>query len=96
VLANAALGQGGAWNRDGTILFTPIANGPLLKVPATGGEPVAVTRLEAGPTSHRFPQFLPDGRHFICFVQGGPGQGIYAGSLDGGPPKRLANANARW
>jgi Tol biopolymer transport system component len=94
VLANAALGQGGAWNRDGTILFTPIANGPLFKVPATGGEPVAVTRLEAGQTSHRFPQFLPDGRHFIYFVQGGPGQGIYAGSLAGVPPKRLANANA--
>jgi eukaryotic-like serine/threonine-protein kinase len=93
VLANAALGQGGAWNRDGTILFTPIANGPLFKVPATGGEPVAVTRLEAGQTSHRFPQFLPGGRHFIYFVQGGPGQGIYAGSLDGVPPKRLANAD---
>ena len=94
MLANAALGQGGAWNRDGTILFSPIANGPLFRVPATGGEPVAVTRLEAGQTSHRFPQFLPDGRHFIYFLQGGPGQGIYAGSLDGVPPKRLANADA--
>jgi hypothetical protein len=69
VLANAALGQGGAWNRDGTILFTPNAVGPLFKVPATGGEPVAITRLEAGQTSHRFPQFLPDGQHFIGFCR---------------------------
>src|SRR5262245_34332807 len=89
-LANAfPAGRGGTWSRDGTILFA--SNGPktLFKVPATGGEPVAVTRLETGQASHRFPQFLPDGRHFIYFDQGGPSQGVYAGSLDGGAPKRL-------
>jgi serine/threonine protein kinase len=94
VLANAAFGKGGSWNRDGTILFAPLGVGPLFKVLATGGEPVAVTRLKTGELSHRFPQFLPDGRHFIYFVQGGPGQGVYAGSLDGGSSKRLANADA--
>jgi len=62
-------------------------------VPATGGDPVAVTRLETGQTGHKFPQFLPDGRHFIYFIQSA-GQGVYAGSLDGGPSKRLANADA--
>src|SRR5262249_48801019 len=40
-----------------------------------------------------FPQFLPDGRHFIYFVFGTT-QGVYAGSLDGGPSKRLASADA--
>jgi serine/threonine protein kinase len=93
-IANTGVGRGGAWNREGTILFNPIA-GPLFKVSATGGEePVAVTRLETGQGSHRFPQFLPDGRHFIYFVQAGPAQGIYAGSLDGGLSKRLASADA--
>jgi len=91
VLANAAAGRGGAWNRGGTILFAPNPSGPVLKIPATGGEPVAVTRLEAGQGSHRFPQFLPDGRHFVYFVQGGPSQGRYTASLDGTPSKRLAN-----
>src|SRR5262249_9227057 len=81
VLANAPVGRGGAWNPDGTILFNAIAGGSLFKVPATGGEAVAVSRLETGQTSHRFPQFLPDGRHFIYFIQGGPDQGLYAGSL---------------
>src|SRR5437870_6806636 len=93
VLAIAAAGRGGTWNRDGTILFVPNVTNPVLKVPATAGEPVAVTRLETGQASHRFPQFLPDGRHFIYFVQGGPDQGVYAGSLDGGSPKRFANAD---
>jgi Tol biopolymer transport system component len=92
VLANAVVGRGGAWSREGIIMFAS-AVGPLLKVPATGGEPAAVTRLEAGQSSHRFPQFFPDGRHFIYFVQGA-GQGVYAASLDGTPPKRLANADA--
>src|SRR5206468_7239168 len=43
--------------------------------------------------SHRFPQFLPDGRHFIYFANG-TAQGVYAASLDGGSSKRLANADA--
>jgi Tol biopolymer transport system component len=94
VLANAPAGRGGAWNREGTILFTPIASGPLFKVPAAGGEVVAITRLETGQASHHFPQFLPDGRHFIYFAQGVPLQGVFAGSLDGGPSKRLADADA--
>ena len=93
-LANAVAGAGGAWNRDGTILFAPTGANPLSKVPAAGGEPVVVTQLEAGQASHVFPQFLPDGRHFIYFVVGGPGQGVYASSLDGGAPKRLTNADA--
>jgi len=93
VLANAAVGGGGAWNREGTILFFPAA-GPLFKVPATYGEAVAVTRLETGQLGHAYPQFLPDGQNFVYFVQGGPSRGIYAGSLDGGPSRRLANADA--
>ncbi|PYS09605.1 MAG: hypothetical protein DMG17_26625 [Acidobacteria bacterium] len=95
VLADAVGGRGGAWNREGTIVFAPSINAPLLKVPATGGgEAVAATRLETGQTSHRFPQFLPDGRHLIYFVQGASTRGVYAGSLDGGPSKRLVTADA--
>ncbi len=95
VLANAAaVGRGGSWNRDGTILFQPNLNGPLLKVSVGGGEPVEVTRLETGQTAHRYPQFLPDGRHFNHFVFGGSAGGVYLGSLDGRSSKRLTNADA--
>ena len=72
VLAPAPNGRGGTWSRDGTILFAPTTNGALYRVPAGGGEAVALTRLD--PTrheaSHRWPQFLPDNRHFLFFVQG--------------------------
>ena len=91
-LANSSIGRGGSWNRDGTILFSE--NRAILKVPAAGGEVVVVAERETGQTDHRFPQFLPDGRHFIYFVQGGSGQGIYIRSLDGGSSKRLASADS--
>jgi dipeptidyl aminopeptidase/acylaminoacyl peptidase len=95
VIANSSFGgRGGSWNREGTIIFA--SSGPLFKVSATGGDPVAITPLETVQLSIRFPQFLPDGRHFIYFVPGGnPKGGVYAGSLDGTAPKRLATADAR-
>jgi Tol biopolymer transport system component len=51
-----------------------------------------VTRLESGQSSHRFPQFLPDGQHFIYLEF--PASSVYVGSLDGSPSKRLTNADA--
>ncbi len=87
--------HGGAWNADGTILFNASVSGPLSRIAASGGEPVAVTRLDSPrQTDHRFPQFLPDGRHFLFHALGTPeAAGIYLGSLDGGEPKRLAAAD---
>jgi Tol biopolymer transport system component len=92
-LVGVAGGRGGAWNQEGVILFAPV-EGPLLKVPATGGESVAVTRLETGQSAHEFPQFLPDGHHFIYFVKSRTAQGVYVGSLDGGSSRQIANADA--
>jgi eukaryotic-like serine/threonine-protein kinase len=89
VLANADAGRGGTWSREGIILFGDSA-GSVFRVPATGGEAVAVTRTEPGQRSHRFPQFLPDGQHFIYFVEA---EGVYVGSLDGALSKRLADAD---
>jgi Tol biopolymer transport system component len=93
VLTDAAVGRGGAWNADGTILFALGTGAPLLRIPASGGEVMPVTRLAPGHTTHRLPKFLDDGRHFIFYVQGDVDtQGIYLASLDGGEPKRLATA----
>ena len=85
-LANAREPRGGAWGPDGAILFAPALYGGLYRVPATGGEAMPQTQLEPGQRSHRFPSFLPDGRHFLFFTTNA---GAYVGSLDGPAPKRL-------
>jgi hypothetical protein len=56
---------------------------------------VAITRLDPPRQDrHVFPQFLPDGRHFLFYAWGSPeASGIYLGLLDGGEPKRLTAAN---
>src|SRR2546425_518160 len=97
-LTNTSFTMTGTWNADGTILFNATGfAGPLSRISAKGGEPpVAVTRLDsARQASHRFPQFLPDGRHFLFYATGTPdASGIYLGSLDGGEPKRLTAADS--
>jgi len=66
-LCDASNGRGGAWNKDGVILFTPTANAILLRVPATGGMPEPATKLDfsRSENSHRWPHFLPDNQHFL-------------------------------
>jgi eukaryotic-like serine/threonine-protein kinase len=72
--------RGGAWSKDGTIVFAPNFTGPLLRVPADGsGPPAPATKLEEGQGTQRFPHFLPDGRHFLFYAS--PGSGIEPGEL---------------
>jgi len=93
-LARAPVPRGGTWSRDGVIVFSPAAFGPLMRVAATGGTPVAVTRLAAGQGSHRWPQFLPDGRRFLFFMGFGNAatRGVYVGTLEGDEPTRVLEA----
>ena len=88
-IADASLGRGGSWNSDGTILFSPSQLSPLVKVPSSGGTPVQVTTLDSanGVNSHRWPQFLPDGKHFIFIVRSDTQSGLYVASLDDPKPK---------
>jgi Tol biopolymer transport system component len=91
--------RGGAWNRDGTILFAPYSNGGLYRVSANGGAIVQVTHPDSahGVTGHRFPVFLPDGKHFLFSTvpAGSDGLGgLCVGSLDGGETKELARVEA--
>jgi serine/threonine protein kinase/Tol biopolymer transport system component len=90
VLADAPRARGGTWNGNGVILFSPNNSG-LMRVAATGGTPVAVTRLAPGQR-HLWPQFLPDGRRFL-FLEVSPGRpemrAVYVGALDGGEQFRV-------
>ena len=77
----SATGLGGTWNADGTILFSTEGSG-LMRVAAAGGEPSPATRLDAakGETAHIWPQFLPNGRHFL-YLSTGRSSGAYVQQL---------------
>jgi eukaryotic-like serine/threonine-protein kinase len=90
-ICDAEKGIGGTWNRDGTIVFAPSPTAGLSRVPAGGGQPVPVTKLDASrhETAHRYPSFLPDGRHFLYTASNlsgslnDPANAIRIASLDG-------------
>jgi serine/threonine protein kinase/Tol biopolymer transport system component len=96
VLCDAPSGAGGTWNSNGTILFAPSPTSALFSVSATaGGPPTPVTHVDGSrqEISHRFPVFLPDGRHFLYLVQSPTT--IAIGSLDSKQTKRLLRADAK-
>ena len=93
-LCAAPIPRGGSWSSSGVIVFGPSPNEPLYQVPVAGGPASPLTKLEPlhQEASHRWPHFLPDGRHFLYSVLGGPqSQGIYLTSLDGKEKQRLLN-----
>jgi hypothetical protein len=85
-ICDAEDGRGGAWSRQGTILFTPKISTSIYQVQATGGESQPVTSLDLSrkETTHRWPSFLPDDRHFLYFAYSEQleNTGIYLASLD--------------
>ena len=83
-LCEAPTARGGTWSRAGIIVFaSDNSNNGLSRVPETGGAPALVTKVEAG--THRWPWFLPDGRHFLYMAARGPSNGIHLASLDSEP-----------
>jgi len=67
ILCPAPSPRGGAWGLGDVIVFNPNSSGRLMKIPASGGTPVPATTLDStrAETAHRFPSFLPDGKHFL-------------------------------
>jgi serine/threonine protein kinase len=94
-LADAPVARGGAWASDGTILFAHSSVEPLYRIPAGGGKSQPATELKAPHRGHRYPQFLPDGRHFVFFAFGPTeSQGVYVGSLDSMETQRLMDSDS--
>jgi serine/threonine protein kinase/Tol biopolymer transport system component len=90
-------GGGGAWNQHGEILFAS-GFGPIFRVSAGGGEPKPATTLDKSreETQHRWPSFLPDGRHFLYLARGPqPAKNaVFVGSLDGSEVQQLVSADS--
>jgi len=85
--------RGGAWAPDDTILFG-YGNESISRIGAAGGSIAPVTIPEPPESQHRFPNFLPDGRHFVYSaagqgVAGAPYGALNADSIDGKSKKRV-------
>jgi serine/threonine protein kinase/Tol biopolymer transport system component len=96
VLAEVPDPFGGTWGGDDSILFTRL-NSSIFRVSSAGGDVTSVTELNPShqEAAHRWPQFLPDGRHYFFHVHGSLAEyrGIYVGSLDGGIKKFLKRSD---
>jgi hypothetical protein len=97
VITDAPEFSGGSWSPDGIMVFAPRFLDGLYRVAAGGGAPQPLTRLDAArkDVSHRFPQFLPDGRRFLVFVrtEQPEADGIFWGALNEPTLRRVARSD---
>jgi serine/threonine protein kinase len=93
-------GADGVWGSEGVILFDGWPGDPIYRVPETGGEPEPATKLDSSGSEiiHCWPEFLPDGRHFLflTFLRGRSGEGeLVLGTLDSDELVPLGDCGSR-
>jgi Tol biopolymer transport system component/tRNA A-37 threonylcarbamoyl transferase component Bud32 len=92
--------RGGSWGANDIIIYTPSTQNSIFSVPTTGGTPKQVTAIDhARHTTHRWPYFLPDGKHFLYLAASHAKphsdlDEIYVASLDGKENRRLTGATS--
>jgi Tol biopolymer transport system component/tRNA A-37 threonylcarbamoyl transferase component Bud32 len=96
-IADTTGGLGGSWSEDGMIVFARDSRGPIYRVAATGGTPVAVTELDKTleETVHVGPRFLPGGKRFMYLARSSKRENdfiVYLGSLDSRERKKLVDS----
>ena len=100
VLADAANSRGGSWSANDVIVFAPDFLGGLSKVSGQGGTVEPATLIEKTKhDTHRWPWFLPDGKHFLFLATSHTGgdptpNGIYYGSLDNKETRQLVTSDS--
>ena len=76
-LCEAEEGRGGTWGPDDTIVFTASSKpgAGLMRISAAGGAPQKLTQPDPSKdeTSHRWPEFLPDGKSVLFTIWTSPG-----------------------
>ena len=87
------VGRGGTWARDGNLYFGIVGRG-ISRVPASGGTPEQVSKLESGEQEHDWPQLLPN-RHDLLYTarRRTPDDAIVVQSLETGK-RRFVLENA--
>jgi eukaryotic-like serine/threonine-protein kinase len=87
-------GAGGTWNTSDVILFQSGVN--IVKVSAAGGVPAILLSPDPSKqeTAYRYPEFLPDGTHFLFLSLGAQREKteIRVSSMGGGPAKPVLSA----
>ena len=94
-LCNAEQNRGGAWSANGTILFAGTEG--LYRVSSQGGAASLATKVGPKEEAHRWPQFLPDGQHFVFLADAATAEDhhIRLGSLDSQETQILFDAISR-
>ena len=95
-VTDAAVGYGGTWNEDDTIIFSPTLGSGLLRVRAAGGTPESLTTPDGAGKgyAHTFPERLPGGRAFL-FQVWGQNNGAALFSI-GSPGWQMIVPGTRW
>ncbi len=93
-MSNASAFRGGAWNQENVIVFS--AGSGLSRVSAAGGTPAPLTELDKSRNeiAHKWPHFLPDGRHFLYEAVSSDAEktAIFAGDLQSKEKKLVVQA----
>src|SRR5262245_47593369 len=92
--------MGGSWGTDGTILFAADYGRAIFRVPASGGERVAIRTQGTHGTDLRWPSFVPGTAAFVYSARRGADQPrmVVAGRLEGSSGDRVlleSDANAQ-
>ncbi|ABF43118.1 serine/threonine protein kinase [Candidatus Koribacter versatilis Ellin345] len=88
-LCDSTLGRGGSWGADGNILAAISYNTTIAMLPASGGAPHELSKLEGTKySSNRWPTWLPDGKHYLYVAVNhsaptSQDTGVFYASVDG-------------
>jgi len=98
-ICDAPRGADGSWGTRDIILFDGGTTDSVQSVPASGGVPTGATVIDraGGQRYTAWPEFLPDGRHFvyITYTVGDVSQELRVGSLDSKETKSLGPVGSR-
>ena len=94
-LAESINSRGGTWGSDGHIIFARDTTSELLRIPAAGGKAETILPFDSArnETSHRWPFYLPDGRHFLYSSQSGVNRSVFVASVDGKTRRKVVDTS---
>ncbi|HET9326088.1 MAG TPA: protein kinase [Candidatus Eisenbacteria bacterium] len=97
ILCDAPDARGGTWGKD-AIVFAPVPTGPLCRVSPDGGAATVIEKPDTTreETALRWPQFLPDGKHFlfVALPSRDGGHEVFVSSTDTPKRKLLTRSDA--